>query len=284
MKTDWKELDIQIHPSMSGVYRWRRGVTVDPTHTGISADNDLWYATTGKGTVQIDKGRRHTIGSGFCMWIRPGRAYHIRQDPDNPLGMVYIHFALINADGKDVNPAQVSLPPEILSVIEPGISESVLHHVAGVCQGISSRWMPRPEALANVTPMFRSLLIEIDAATRVHTEGAANLVNNSALTEAAAWIQEHVTERPDVNDMAAQAGMSRSHFSHRFKAVHGIGPNDYAIKARVTRASLLLTNTDMPVDRIAEALGYTDSYFFCRQFKSRTGLSPGQFRKRERGS
>ena len=33
---------------------------------------------------------------------------------------------------------------------------------------------------------------------------------------------------------------------------------------------------------IAESLGYQDVSFFCRQFKNRTGYSPGQFRRQSR--
>lgn len=35
----------------------------------------------------------------------------------------------------------------------------------------------------------------------------------------------------------------------------------------------------MSLKQIAESLGYTDVYFFHRQFKSVAGVTPGQWRK-----
>ena len=66
------------------------------------------------------------------------------------------------------------------------------------------------------------------------------------------------------------------------RAAAGIPLSEYVIAARLNRARFLLRETDQKLSRIAESLGYQDVSFFCRQFKNRTGYSPGQFRRQSR--
>lgn len=51
------------------------------------------------------------------------------------------------------------------------------------------------------------------------------------------------------------------------------------IDARIARAKTLLANKELDTVQLAEALGYNDQYHFIRQFKARTGQTPGAYRK-----
>lgn len=53
------------------------------------------------------------------------------------------------------------------------------------------------------------------------------------------------------------------------------------IRARIERARHLMRESPLSLKQIAATLGYTDVYFFHRQFKAVTGLTPGQWRRRE---
>ena len=44
------------------------------------------------------------------------------------------------------------------------------------------------------------------------------------------------------------------------------------------RASELLVSTDYSIDRIAEACGFANRYYFTRVFTQRMGLPPGRYR------
>jgi AraC-like DNA-binding protein len=45
----------------------------------------------------------------------------------------------------------------------------------------------------------------------------------------------------------------------------------------------LLSQSALTISEVADRLGYRDVFFFSRQFKQHNGLSPRQFRARERG-
>jgi AraC-like DNA-binding protein len=54
--------------------------------------------------------------------------------------------------------------------------------------------------------------------------------------------------------------------------------HEHLLHRRLMKARALLDETDLPVKEIAEQLGYSDVYFFTRQFHRHIGLPPVKFR------
>lgn len=76
-----------------------------------------------------------------------------------------------------------------------------------------------------------------------------------------------------LDSLAAQAGMSRSAFAARFKAVVGETPGDHLASWRITIAQAQL-RAGRPVKAIASELGYANASALSRVFAQRVGLSP----------
>lgn len=81
-----------------------------------------------------------------------------------------------------------------------------------------------------------------------------------------------------VESMAREMGVSRSVFAERFLAVTGITPLRYVTELRMRLASQWLTRERLPVEDVAERLGYGSQAAFSRAFKRTTGHSPGAYR------
>jgi len=96
-------------------------------------------------------------------------------------------------------------------------------------------------------------------------------------------IQEEPSADWRVPAMAAEAGLSRAQFTRRFTALAGMPPARFVIHARVSRATTLLRESDQTLAAIADDLGYTDVYYFARQYRLETGRTPGQTRREHRG-
>ena len=58
----------------------------------------------------------------------------------------------------------------------------------------------------------------------------------------------------------------------------GQAPIDYLIERRLGAAMRLLRETDRPITDIALETGFSDSNYFARQFRRRTGTTPSAFR------
>jgi AraC-like DNA-binding protein len=83
----------------------------------------------------------------------------------------------------------------------------------------------------------------------------------------------------DVATLASEYGMSRTHFSHLFKARTGMSPAHFATEVRVHQATRLLLETKLPLKQIAMQCGFADANYFCKVFRRCQHLSPQSYRR-----
>ena len=77
--------------------------------------------------------------------------------------------------------------------------------------------------------------------------------------------------------------MSKSNFFSLFKNTFGITPNEYVIRGKIEKAKQIIqTSSQKSITQIAYELGYSDSSYFSKQFKSHTGYTPREFEKLEK--
>lgn len=84
----------------------------------------------------------------------------------------------------------------------------------------------------------------------------------------------------DVNALAAEYGMSRTHFSHFFRARTGRTPARFAAEVRIHEATRMLLETRTPLKQIADASGFADANYFCKVFRRFQHMSPAAYRRR----
>jgi AraC-like DNA-binding protein len=82
-----------------------------------------------------------------------------------------------------------------------------------------------------------------------------------------------------VETLAAEHGMSRSHFSHFFRERTGLTPAHFATEVRIHEAARLLLDTRAPLKQIALACGFANTSHFCRVFRLFQHLSPASYRQ-----
>ena len=82
-----------------------------------------------------------------------------------------------------------------------------------------------------------------------------------------------------IAEIASAAGMSRFHFTRRFKAVFGDTPSQCRTRARLDRARQLLAETDDPVTDVCLAVGFSSLGSFSALFARHCGLSPTAYRQ-----
>ena len=94
------------------------------------------------------------------------------------------------------------------------------------------------------------------------------------------YIDENCSERVSLSELAKRCFYNPSYFSRAFKQRVGVSLTEYVARKRVERASALLTDTDMSVEKICETVGFSDRSAFYRAFVKYMGITVGEYRKR----
>lgn len=94
------------------------------------------------------------------------------------------------------------------------------------------------------------------------------------------FINSNYSSSLTLSDIASEFGYTEDHITRLFKQKYGTTPHKYLTETRLEHALWLLLNTDLPAERICEAVGYTDFSSFWRAFKKKYSLSPGEIRKK----
>ena len=81
-------------------------------------------------------------------------------------------------------------------------------------------------------------------------------------------------------EMAADhLNISSTYVNQILKNREGTTFTQMLVKTRIHRACELLEETDMKVQEIAEAVGYSSANYFVRSFKSAVGVTPGKYKE-----
>ena len=88
---------------------------------------------------------------------------------------------------------------------------------------------------------------------------------------------------PSNAELAAELELHPGSLVRMFTRELGVSPQRFALNWRLDQASALLTETDAPIDDIAERTGFGDRHHFSRAFARRWGRGPASYRRELRG-
>lgn len=105
--------------------------------------------------------------------------------------------------------------------------------------------------------------------------------NNSdwLINRAEQYIQIHYTSLITAQEVAEHIQISPNYFSTLFKQGTGRSFNEYINQLRIGNAKILLEETLLRVNEIADKVGYQEYKYFVEVFKKLTSLTPTQYRK-----
>jgi transcriptional regulator GlxA family with amidase domain len=105
-------------------------------------------------------------------------------------------------------------------------------------------------------------------------------VEDAIIARCQTWIAEHYQGHNPVSSMVRLSGLAERTFKRRFEQATGMSPLEYVHALRLEEAKQLLEATDLPIEAIANEVGYEDASYFSRLFRREVNLSPAQYRKR----
>lgn len=105
-------------------------------------------------------------------------------------------------------------------------------------------------------------------------------VSDPLMAEAAVLLRNQASDPLSLKDLAASLGISPVQFTRKFKSAYGVTPRAYLTRVRVEKAKMLLLETKLTIDQIAECCGYPTGFYLHRVFLKHVNMSPSHFRKK----
>lgn len=96
------------------------------------------------------------------------------------------------------------------------------------------------------------------------------------------YIDNHFKENLTLDQLAQLAHLNKYYLAHTFRAEFGTSPINYLISRRVEESRFLLRETDHTLSLIAQMLGFSSLSYFSQCFRRVEGISPMEYRKRNR--
>lgn len=109
------------------------------------------------------------------------------------------------------------------------------------------------------------------------------VIRDARLARVVEYMGAHLAEPLTLEDLAAEAGVSKFHFTRLFRQGAGTTPYALLVQMRMEAARRMLATTDLGVAEVAASCGFARSAHFGTAFTKRFGMSPTAFRGRPRG-
>jgi len=104
-------------------------------------------------------------------------------------------------------------------------------------------------------------------------------LRDPAVSRSLALMHADIARAWSVEELAREAGLSRSGLAERFTRVIGVAPMHYLADWRLQVAGQKLRDSSDPLVRVAEQVGYESEAAFSRAFKKKFGAAPATWRR-----
>jgi AraC family transcriptional regulator of arabinose operon len=120
-------------------------------------------------------------------------------------------------------------------------------------------------------------LMQLQSLHEIETN-APRLATSNRFAHTLQYIKQHLAEKISVEELSAEAYMSKPTFHRAFKQEFGLSPMDYIIKERMRLAKNCLKNPALSITEICFKAGFNNLAYFTRMFRHLEGMTPTDYR------
>ncbi len=236
------------------------------------------YVISGKGTLNANGEKGNTshyhisAGSGFL--IEPGFVNTYYADEEEPWEYVWVEFGGLRAK-ECMELAGLSYKAPVFTTTEPEYGDLILKEMMTIVQSQNASSL---ELIGHLYLFFDGLIKY--SISRKQTQGG-NL-SEFYVREAVVYIEHNYAENITVEELAKMCKLDRSYFGKLFKKVLGQSPQEFLIHYRMAKAADALIVGNESVGDIGASVGYPNLLHFSRAFKGVYGVSPREYRQKNK--
>lgn len=158
--------------------------------------------------------------------------------------------------------------------------ERIEHLRGGPCAALAVRVYREFRLLDDVSSLaIEGLMLEMIAELSRRKPARPESRPPEWLERARELLHDELAENQTLATIASAVGVHPSHLAREFRRIYRSTIGDYKRTLRIELACRRLADSDAPLFEIAAEAGFADHSHFTRTFKSRLGLSPGEYRR-----
>lgn len=170
--------------------------------------------------------------------------------------------------------AAASTPIDRLGIHDPQMAALAEQFVGEIERGAAG-WSVFAESITIQLAVLLARAHSTGAARPLRLQGGLSLHAKRRVLD---FIETHLERDIALSDLAREAGLALSHFSHSFRATFDCAPYQYVLRRRAHRARELLESGGMPLAQVALAAGFANQAHLTTQFKRVLGVTPAAYR------
>jgi AraC-like DNA-binding protein len=264
-------------------------------HFGMVSRGNCWLAVEGIRDPM-------PLTGGDCFLLAPGISYSLRDNthtrtksfcevaPKERTNVIHyggggapttIISGFLSFEALSLKPITQLLPSLILIKADQARTFA-LHTTLQLLAGEMAEQSPGSEVVANRLAevlFIQAIRAHIATGAERCKRGWLRAIFDPQIGAALTSIHNSVNSPWTVESLAEAAGMSRSAFAERFKALLGQTPLEYVTEWRMQKAVPLLQQRDKKLVDVAQSIGYESDAAFSKAFKRVVGLTPGKYRR-----
>jgi len=110
----------------------------------------------------------------------------------------------------------------------------------------------------------------------------SNMISDESMTDIVLeYIRTNYSRKISIDTLCGLVYVNRTTLTRKFKARTGKPPIDYLLHHRLNIACEMLTHSRLSISKIAEASGFSYETYLIRQFTSKIGTTPAEYRQSE---
>lgn len=235
------------------------------------------YIIKGKGTLYISEENKHfevKEGQGFL--IPPHLISSYEADKGDPWSYMWIEFDGLKAE-HFIKQAGLDRDHLIFQQAKNAKESPVYKQLIKLIEEHDKR---SSLIIANAYHFIDALIEE----SIYHVQDKHDEIKEFYIREALNYIELNFQNQISVEDISEHCNLNRHYFSRLFKEKMSTSPQNFLIRYRLSKACELLKYSQMNLQEIAEAVGYSNQFNFSTAFKRHYQLSPQHWKKNYQSS
>jgi len=238
----------------------------------IKLDNHLLiYCTKGEGIVQIandlvpfNQNQYCIIPEGFTVKIQTGAS-----DPS------VFYFCKFNGEKSKIMEKDFTVVRDLIPSVDNMVANRIMLFDE-LFNNLTKGFFNANYKYINLT--FGHLLATFIYASKTSDDFLEE--QNPGINRAIQFMEQNLDKKLVLSEISDEAGYSPSYLTTLFRKKTGYSPLSYFSHLKISKASEYLDFSKFKIKEISFMLGYSDPYYFSKDFQKKIGLSPRNYRKR----